>query len=232
MASQPLNDPAEIPRELDRWNWGAFFLNWIWGIGNSTLIALLALIPGINFIMMIVLGLRGSRWAWRNRYWRDAEHFRKTQRRWAIAGLAIWIIVIGGVAGLFASIVPMMKRSEAYQMSMEGQAGARRRHHGRVLGVGKHLGLCGRNGQGRTVYSAHGLEGCRQRLCAGRPDRRNLGAAALDRSGAGQRRSDRAAQHEEHPDSKRADRPLKQDIAAPQNAKVAPPVFRKGATQA
>lgn len=119
MASEPLNDPAEIPRELDRWNWGAFFLNWIWGIGNSTLIALLALIPGINFIMMIVLGLRGSRWAWRNRYWRDAEHFRKTQRRWAIAGLAIWIIVIGGIAGLFASIVPMMKRSEAYQMSME-----------------------------------------------------------------------------------------------------------------
>lgn len=119
MASESLNDPAEIPRELDRWNWGAFFLNWIWGIGNSTLIALLALIPGINFIMMIVLGLRGSRWAWRNRYWRDAEHFRRTQRKWAIAGLVIWIVVIGGFAGMFASIVPMMKRSEAYQMSME-----------------------------------------------------------------------------------------------------------------
>ncbi|WP_281405489.1 hypothetical protein [Mesorhizobium sp. B2-6-4] len=36
MAGQPLNQPAEIPAELDRWNWGAFFLNWIWGIGNST----------------------------------------------------------------------------------------------------------------------------------------------------------------------------------------------------
>lgn len=119
MATESLNNPAEIPRELDRWNWGAFLLNWIWGIGNSTLIALLALIPGINLIVMIVLGMRGSRWAWRNRYWRDAEHFRMTQRRWAIAGLVIWIVVIGGVAGLFASIVPMMKRSEAYQMSME-----------------------------------------------------------------------------------------------------------------
>ncbi len=61
MAEKALNEPAEIPRELDRWNWGAFFLNWIWGIGNSTLIALLALIPGINVIMMIVLGMRGSR---------------------------------------------------------------------------------------------------------------------------------------------------------------------------
>ncbi len=119
MSSEPLNTPANIPPELDRWNWGAFFLNWIWGIGNSTLIALLALIPGVNLIVMIALGMRGSRWAWRNRYWRDAEHFRRTQRKWAIAGLAIWVIVIGGVVGLFASIVPMMKGSEAYQMSMQ-----------------------------------------------------------------------------------------------------------------
>ena len=58
MASQPLNHPAEIPPELDRWNWGAFFLNWIWGIGNSTFIALLTLIPGVNFIMIFVLGAR------------------------------------------------------------------------------------------------------------------------------------------------------------------------------
>ncbi|BAV45927.1 hypothetical protein MesoLj113a_40100 [Mesorhizobium sp. 113-1-2] len=66
MAGQPLNQPAEIPAELDRWNWGAFFLNWIWGIGNSTFIALLALIPVVNLIMIFVLGARGSRWAWQN----------------------------------------------------------------------------------------------------------------------------------------------------------------------
>lgn len=119
MSSDHLNSPAAIPPELDRWNWGAFFLNWIWGIGNSTPIALLAVIPGVNVIVMLVLGMRGSRWAWRNRYWRDAEHFRKTQRKWAIAGLVSWIVVIGGVAGLFASIVPMMKGSDAYRMSME-----------------------------------------------------------------------------------------------------------------
>lgn len=68
MSSDPLNSPAAIPPELDRWNWGAFFLNWIWGIGNSTPMALLALIPGVNVIVMLVLGMRGSRWAWRNRY--------------------------------------------------------------------------------------------------------------------------------------------------------------------
>ncbi|EHK56193.1 cytochrome c oxidase assembly factor Coa1 family protein [Allomesorhizobium alhagi] len=119
MADQPLNQPAEIPSELDRWNWGAFFLNWIWGIGNSTYIALLALIPVVNIVMIFVLGARGSRWAWRNRYWRDTEHFRRAQRNWAIAGLLIWIAVIGGVAGLIGGIPYMMKSSDAYQMTMD-----------------------------------------------------------------------------------------------------------------
>ena len=111
--------PTEIPRELDRWNWGAFFLNWIWGIGNSTYIALLALIPGINIVMMVVLGLKGSRWAWRNRYWKDAEHFRITQRRWAQWGAVIWAVVIAVLVGTLASLPFAMKSSEAYKMSME-----------------------------------------------------------------------------------------------------------------
>lgn len=119
MAGQPLNDPAEIPAELDRWNWGAFLLNWIWGIGNSTFIALLAIIPGVNLIVMLVLGMRGSRWAWRNRAWRDAAHFRSVQRKWAVAGLLIWLVVIGGAAALFGSIFYAVKGSEPYQMTMQ-----------------------------------------------------------------------------------------------------------------
>ena len=119
MAREALNTPAEIPAELDRWNWGAFFLNWIWGIGNSTFIALLALIPGVNIIMIIVLGLRGSRWAWRNRYWRDAEHFRSTQRKWAIAGLIIWTLGILAFAAMIVTVPMTMKNSGAYHISMD-----------------------------------------------------------------------------------------------------------------
>lgn len=119
MAHEALNRPAEIPPELNRWNWGAFFLNWIWGIGNSTYIALLALIPGINLIMMIVLGWKGSRWAWKNRYWKDAEHFRATQRKWALWGAIVWAVVIAAGAGLVFSIPYVMKSSEAYRISME-----------------------------------------------------------------------------------------------------------------
>jgi hypothetical protein len=119
MADQPLNQPAEIPPELDRWNWGAFFLNWIWGIGNSTFIALLALVPFVNIVMIFVLGARGSRWAWRNRLWRDTEHFRRAQRKWAIAGLIVWVLVFGAAAGIVGGIPYIMKSNEAYEMTMD-----------------------------------------------------------------------------------------------------------------
>ncbi|TGQ39676.1 MULTISPECIES: cytochrome c oxidase assembly factor Coa1 family protein [unclassified Mesorhizobium] len=119
MVGEPLNQPAEIPAELDRWNWGAFFLNWIWGIGNSTFIALLALVPLVNIVMIFVLGARGSRWAWKNRTWRDAEQFRRTQRNWAIAGLIVWVVAIGGLAATIGSIPYILKGNDAYHMTMD-----------------------------------------------------------------------------------------------------------------
>ncbi len=108
----------EIPPHLDRWNWGAFFLNWIWGIGNSVWIALLCFVPIVGLVMIFVLGARGSRWAWRNRLWRDEEHFRRTQRIWAIAGLVVWMAVPVLIGGGMVSIFGALKHSEAYQMSM------------------------------------------------------------------------------------------------------------------
>lgn len=126
MGERALNQPAEIPPELDRWNWGAFFLNWIWGIGNSVFIALLALIPIVNIVMMFVLGAKGSRWAWQKRAWRDAEHFRRTQRGWAIAGLIVWVLAIG-FAGSMVVIVPtIIKSTGAYQLTMETARADRR----------------------------------------------------------------------------------------------------------
>lgn len=119
MTNERLNDPAEIPPELDRWNWGAFFLNWIWGVGNSTWIALLALLPVVNIFMMIVLGLRGSRWAWRKRAWRSVDHFRRSQRAWAIAGLAVWVISIGGIGAMVVGLPRMLKSAGAYELTMD-----------------------------------------------------------------------------------------------------------------
>ena len=119
MADQPLNNPVEIPPELDRWNWGAFLLNWIWGIGNSVFIALLMFVPLVNIVMIFVLGARGSRWAWRNRVWRDAEHFRKVQRKWAIAGVIVWVGTLLLAVGLAFGVISALKNSLTYALTMQ-----------------------------------------------------------------------------------------------------------------
>jgi Cytochrome oxidase complex assembly protein 1 len=113
-----LNEPKPIPPEIDRWNWGAFLLNWIWGVGNNTFIALLTLIPVVGFVMIFVLGAKGSRWAWRNGRWDSVEHFKRVQRLWAIWGVIIWF---GGIA-LFGAIIggtfSLLRHSEAYQLGV------------------------------------------------------------------------------------------------------------------
>lgn len=105
---------AVIPPEIRGWNWGAFLLNWIWGIGNSTYIALLMFIPLVNIVMLFVLGAKGNEWAWRNRVWRSVADFKKTQRKWAWAGLILVVVIMPSCV-----MTPLMamKSSEAYKLS-------------------------------------------------------------------------------------------------------------------
>jgi len=108
-----------IPNDIRRWNWGAFFLSWIWGLGNRTFIAMIILIPmaasavlrdspyvlianAIELAIMIVLGAKGSVWAWRNRGWNNVERFRRSQSRWALAGVIVF--VLSACAGTFAAL--------------------------------------------------------------------------------------------------------------------------------
>jgi len=85
---------SAIPPEIKKWNWGAFFLCWIWGLGNNVFIALLALIPGLNLIMSIILGIKGNEWAWQNKYWDSIDDFKRIQRRWAWWGLGIFLFLV------------------------------------------------------------------------------------------------------------------------------------------
>jgi Cytochrome oxidase complex assembly protein 1 len=109
-------EPDRIPPGVNRWNWGAFLLNWIWGIGNNTYIALLTLIPFVGFVMIFVLGAKGSRWAWRNGRWDSVEHFKRVQRRWAIWGFVIWTVGIAFFGGMIGGTSYLLKHSEAYQL--------------------------------------------------------------------------------------------------------------------
>ncbi|TJZ74274.1 cytochrome c oxidase assembly factor Coa1 family protein [Chitiniphilus eburneus] len=114
---------AAVPPEIDRWNWGAFLLNWIWGIGNNTPLALLMFVPFVNLVMPFVLGVKGSAWAWRHKRWESIAAFRATQRRWAWWGLGILVasitIVAGGIALMTWSIGSAMAHTDAYRLGVE-----------------------------------------------------------------------------------------------------------------
>jgi len=113
----PALPTREVPAEIDRWNWGAFLLNWIWGIGNNTFIALLTFVPFVGLLMPFVLGAKGSRWAWRNGRWDSIAHFKRVQRLWAIWGLVIWLGAIALFGGIFGLAFYLLKSSEAYQLA-------------------------------------------------------------------------------------------------------------------
>jgi len=120
MPPMPLLPPGSallpVPPEIDRWNWGAFLLNWIWGIGNNTFIALLTFIPFFGILIMpFVLGAKGSAWAWRNGRWDSIEHFKRVQRLWAIWGAVIWVVVIVVYGGLFGTLFYSFSHSDAYR---------------------------------------------------------------------------------------------------------------------
>ncbi|WP_258839692.1 ribonuclease G [Mechercharimyces sp. CAU 1602] len=93
------------PAEIKKWNWGAFFLGWIWGIGNSVWISLLCFVPFVNIAMPFVLGYKGSEWAWQNKSWESVDHFKRVQKKWAIWGLVIFLISIVFLALVFILMI-------------------------------------------------------------------------------------------------------------------------------
>ncbi|GAA5786376.1 cytochrome c oxidase assembly factor Coa1 family protein [Chitiniphilus shinanonensis] len=113
---------AAVPPEIDRWNWGAFLLNWIWGLGNNTPLALLMFVPFVNLVMPFVLGVKGSAWAWRHKRWDSIEAFRATQRRWAWWGLGVLlatVIVVGSSIALMVwSISAAFAQTDAYRLGV------------------------------------------------------------------------------------------------------------------
>jgi hypothetical protein len=93
----------EIPDAVKGWSWGAFFLSWIWAIGNKTWIGLLALIPYVGIVMAFVLGIKGRQWAWENKQWESLDHFLHVQKRWSFWGVIV--VVVPAVLGIIAAIV-------------------------------------------------------------------------------------------------------------------------------
>jgi len=81
-----------VPTEILKWNWGAFFLSWIWGLANRSYIALLVFVPFLNIIMIFVLGAAGNIWAWQNKHWESIAHFQRVQKKWSQWGVGVFIV--------------------------------------------------------------------------------------------------------------------------------------------
>lgn len=108
-----------VPSEIRGWNWGAFGLNWIWGLGNGTYIALLALIPIVNLVMIFVLGAKGNEWAWKNKHWASVEHFKNTQRRWRNA----WLILLVTIVVIIIAFAASNNQGASYSSPTTHQSG-------------------------------------------------------------------------------------------------------------
>jgi len=110
---------AEVPTEIDRWNWGAFLLHGFWGVGNGTYIALLVILPFMILVMPFVLGAKGSAWAWRNRHWESVEEFQRIQRLWALWGVVLAVGFTVLIAGTCFGAVHAFRSSIAYRLGVE-----------------------------------------------------------------------------------------------------------------
>ena len=92
------------PENIDKFNWGALLWGWIWAIGNGVWIGLLTLIPYVGFIMAIILGLKGNKWAWEaQKDKKSPEEFVESQRKWTIAGVIL--LVAAFLFGFIGSFV-------------------------------------------------------------------------------------------------------------------------------
>lgn len=94
-SSTPIPHSEVRQVNTSKWNWGAFFLPGIWGLFNGCwwLIILQMLIP-IPFLISIIAGLNGTKWAWDKKVWSSAEEFEKTQSTWSKAGFIIFCLTI------------------------------------------------------------------------------------------------------------------------------------------
>lgn len=97
-----------IPQGVQKWNWGAAILTWIWALGNGSygwaLAGFLLNITGIGWIVAFFLfGFNGSEWAWKNKKWENIGHFQRVQKTWSRwgVGLALAFILIGALEVLY-----------------------------------------------------------------------------------------------------------------------------------
>lgn len=98
-------------QELNKWNWGAFFFNWIWGVCNGVywplILIVISFIPYagglISLVICVILGMKGNQMAWSAKQGTTTFYsFMETQKKWSKA--ALWVFCISLALGLLIGI--------------------------------------------------------------------------------------------------------------------------------
>lgn len=91
-------DSRSVPQCLEKWNWGAFLLGWIWAICHGIYWPLITLIPYIgwvaSFVINIILGVNGSKMAWQ-KFNGSADEFDEKEEKWKKYSIVYVVAVIG-----------------------------------------------------------------------------------------------------------------------------------------
>ena len=127
-APAPVSEPVAVPAQpaqpdLSQWCWGAFTLNWIWGLFHGCWWMILIwigtyiidyLVPFgfiINIGISILFGVKGTEWSWENKTWGSVDEFNKSHEAWNEAGLIIFIIgivlIVASFIALFCGILSL-----------------------------------------------------------------------------------------------------------------------------
>jgi len=84
-----------------KFNWGAFFLGWIWGLLNNSYITLIqlpvAFIPKVggilNLALAIYFGIVGNSWALNNKEFKSEFAFVKYQKILSLIGVLVFFTI-------------------------------------------------------------------------------------------------------------------------------------------
>ncbi len=122
---------APVPSAVkNKFNWGAFFLSWIWGLYHKaylTLLVFLALpvaiflkflfpegntinsiVNVVNIILCIWFGIKGNEWAWQGRHYKSISQFHESQKKWVKWYLIILFVILPLLGVLAALTIPVL----------------------------------------------------------------------------------------------------------------------------
>ena len=102
---------AQQPKDsIARFNWGAFFGTWIWGLFNKsykTLFMLLLWFTPAAVPFALLCGIKGNEWAYKNKKYETSEQLHKSQAKQAIIWTILWPVVsilVSVLLGVFSGV--------------------------------------------------------------------------------------------------------------------------------